>query len=67
MAIFGDDVVDDNWMLDSGASSHMTPEVHNLFDLPEYSSTNLITIENDLGLPISHIGSTSKLMMALLH
>lgn len=42
--------------MDSGASSHMNPEVDNLSDAQKYSSRQLITIGNGLSLPIFHIG-----------
>lgn len=44
-----------NRLLDSDASSHMTLETHNLSDVQEYSDNKFITIDNGLGLPISHI------------
>lgn len=53
----GDYSKDENWLLDSNASSHMTLEVNNLPDIQEYSGNNFITIGNDLGLPISQIGT----------
>lgn len=58
MVVIGDDCKDGNWFLYFGALSHNTLEVDNLFDPQEYSSTKFITIGNDLGLSISHIGTT---------
>lgn len=48
---------DDNWILDSGASSHMTPKVVNLSNPQEYSGMGSITIGNGLDLKITHIGT----------
>lgn len=48
------------WLLDSGASNHMTPDVDTFSDAHEYSGKNRIIIGNRLRLSISHIG-TAKL------
>lgn len=55
MAVTEEDCKDGNWLLDSGTPSHI-PGIHNLSDAQDYSGNMFITIGNDLGLPISHIG-----------
>ncbi|CAL8136785.1 unnamed protein product [Prunus armeniaca] len=44
------------WIADSGASHHMTPNVHRLQAFAPYSSKDKITIGNGEGLQIDHIG-----------
>lgn len=38
MSVVGDDSEDGNWILDSGTSTHMTPDLDNLSEAQEYSS-----------------------------
>ncbi|RVW35995.1 Retrovirus-related Pol polyprotein from transposon RE1 [Vitis vinifera] len=47
------------WLLDSGASHHVTTDVHNLALHSPFDGTDEIMIGNGSGLPISHIGSIS--------
>nr|GMC48068.1 Retrovirus-related Pol polyprotein from transposon RE1 [Ipomoea batatas] len=54
-----------SWLLDSGASHHVTTDLSNLALHTPYDGTNEVMIANGSGLPISHIGfislpSTSK-------
>lgn len=48
-----------NWILDSGATSHVTNDLNNLNAFFQYDGTNTLQIGNGAGLPIHHIGSTS--------
>lgn len=57
MEVADDDFINGNWILDSGASSHMNPNLDNLSEAQEYSGNNFITIGNGLGLNILHIGN----------
>ncbi|RVW92225.1 Retrovirus-related Pol polyprotein from transposon RE1 [Vitis vinifera] len=47
------------WLLDSGASHHVTTDVHNLALHSPFDGTDEIMIGDGSGLPISHIGSIS--------
>ena len=47
------------WLLDSGASHHVTTDLHNLALHNPYDGTDEIMIGDGSGLPISHTGSTS--------
>ncbi|RVW14812.1 Retrovirus-related Pol polyprotein from transposon RE1 [Vitis vinifera] len=47
------------WLLDSGASHHVTTDLHNLALHSPFDGTDEIMIGDDSGLPISHTGSTS--------
>ncbi|RVW15644.1 Retrovirus-related Pol polyprotein from transposon RE2 [Vitis vinifera] len=47
------------WLLDSGASHHVTTDLHNLALHSPFDGTNEIMIGDGSGLPISHTGSTS--------
>lgn len=46
------------WILDTGASHHMTSDVHNLNQVVPFEGFDKIKIGNGQGLPIKHIGST---------
>ncbi|KAE8678139.1 Detected protein of unknown function [Hibiscus syriacus] len=47
------------WLLDSGASHHVTTDLSNLTLHSPYDGTDEIMIGDGSGLPISHTGSTS--------
>ncbi|RVW91741.1 Retrovirus-related Pol polyprotein from transposon RE1 [Vitis vinifera] len=47
------------WLLNSGASHHVTTDLHNLALHSPFDGTDEIMIGDDSGLPISHTGSTS--------
>lgn len=47
------------WLLDSGASHHITNDLQNLSLHSDYEGTNDIMIGNGKTLPITQIGSTS--------
>ncbi|RVW26307.1 Retrovirus-related Pol polyprotein from transposon RE1 [Vitis vinifera] len=47
------------WLLDSGASHHVTTDLHNLALHSPFDGTDEIMIGDGPGLPISHTGSTS--------
>ncbi|RVW61448.1 Retrovirus-related Pol polyprotein from transposon RE1 [Vitis vinifera] len=47
------------WLLDSGASHHVTIDLHNLALHSPFDGTDEIMIGDGSGLPISHTGSTS--------
>ncbi|RVW19477.1 Retrovirus-related Pol polyprotein from transposon RE1 [Vitis vinifera] len=47
------------WLLDSGASHHVTTDLHNLALHSPFDGTDEIMIGDGSGLPISHTGSTS--------
>ena len=46
------------WLLDTGANAHVTPDLQNLVNPKEYNSNeNVGGVGNDTGLSISHLGS----------
>ncbi|KAM2234356.1 hypothetical protein EV2_013133 [Malus domestica] len=46
------------WLLDTGANAHVTPDIQNLVNPKEYNGNqNVGGVGNDTGLSISHIGS----------
>ncbi|CAL2238106.1 unnamed protein product [Prunus armeniaca] len=47
------------WLLDSGASHHVTSKVTNLSDVSTYAGPDEIIIGNGSGLGITHVGSSS--------
>lgn len=47
----------DLWIADSGVSHHMTPHLCHLQATAPYAPTDTITIGNEAGLNIAHIGS----------
>lgn len=49
----------DFWLLDSGATHHMTSELSNLNMATLYPSNDTVTSANGEGLAITHIGSSS--------
>ena len=51
-----DSVVDAAWYSDSEASSHATPEFHNLMHASPYHGSNQLHVGNGQGLSISHVG-----------
>ena len=46
------------WMMDSGASHHVTNNLHNLSLYSDYGGPDEILVGDGIGLHISHIGST---------
>ena len=48
-----------NWLLDSGASHHVTADLNNFSFHKTYDGTDDIMIRDGTGLPISHTGSTT--------
>ena len=50
-------LIDDNWYLDSGASHHLTQNAGNLINSTLYTRTNKVTVGNGKHLSISNIGS----------
>ena len=48
-----------NWILDSGATHHLTTDLNNLALHQPYAGGEEVTIADGSGLPISHTGSTS--------
>ncbi|KAJ1699274.1 hypothetical protein LUZ63_007786 [Rhynchospora breviuscula] len=47
------------WFLDSGATTHVTPDINNLSFHQPYKGTDSVHIGNGAGLLITHIGSTT--------
>lgn len=47
------------WVLNIGASHHMTPNLGNLNQRVQYKGDEKINIGNDEGLIVKHIGSTN--------
>ena len=47
------------WLLDNGASLHVTSDLNNLSLHAPYQGSDNIMIGDDTGLPITHTGSTS--------
>ena len=54
-----------SWMLDSGASHHVTNNLYNLSLHAPYEGTDELLISDGMGLKISHIGSMSLLNLTL--
>ena len=48
----------DTWIVDSGASHHITSDISALSQVKPFEGSEKITIGNGTGLPIKHIGST---------
>ncbi|KAB2608352.1 hypothetical protein D8674_011520 [Pyrus ussuriensis x Pyrus communis] len=49
----------DLWIVDSGASHHMTADINALNQVAPYQGSDNITIGNGSSLPIKHIGSSA--------
>ena len=47
------------WLLDSGASHHVTTDLHNLSLHAPYNGSDDIMIGDESGFPITHVGFTS--------
>ncbi|KAJ3701350.1 hypothetical protein LUZ61_005055 [Rhynchospora tenuis] len=47
-----------NWFLDSGASTHVTPELNNLSSHQVYTGSDRVYMGNGEGLSITHTGSS---------
>lgn len=47
------------WYIDTGATNHITSDINNLTLRSDYPGSYRVFVENDVGLHISHIGSTS--------
>ena len=50
---------EDNWIIDTGATHHMTANLNHLNNATPYTSDEKITIGNGTCLSVTHIGSTS--------
>ncbi|KAB2634323.1 hypothetical protein D8674_038379 [Pyrus ussuriensis x Pyrus communis] len=48
----------DTWIVDSGASHHITSDISDISQVKPFEGSEKITIGNGTGLPIKHIGST---------
>ncbi|CAL9001359.1 unnamed protein product [Prunus brigantina] len=48
-----------NWLIDSGASHHVTPNLANLSLHTNYEGPDSVVIGNGSGMGITHVGSTS--------
>lgn len=46
-----------NWFLDTGANTHVTPDLSRLYSFTPYSGTNTVTTAGGESLPIAHVGS----------
>ena len=57
MVASSNNIADDNWYLDSGASHHLTQEAGNLSNATPYTGTDKVTVGNGKHLSISNIGS----------
>jgi hypothetical protein len=47
------------WFLDSGATTHVTPDINNLTYAQRYTGTDSVHIGNGTGLSILHTNSTT--------
>ena len=54
------------WLLDSGATNHMTSDLSNLQMVTPYSSTEKVIGANCEGLDIAHIGSSNLHTLSLI-
>ena len=52
-------VYDCSWYPDTGATTHVTPDVHNLMNNNEFTGQDKIVMGNGTGLDIKHIGQSS--------
>ena len=50
---------DSNWYPDSGATNHITPDIHNLMNKTEFVGQDKIMMGNGTSLNIKHIGQSS--------
>lgn len=48
-----------HWVLDSGATNHVTSDLNNLSTFFNYDGNDTLQLGNGTGLPIAHIGSSS--------
>ncbi|KAJ4761435.1 hypothetical protein LUZ62_071810 [Rhynchospora pubera] len=48
-----------DWIIDSGATNHVTSDLNNLSSFFPYQGSDNLQIGNGMGLSISHVGSTS--------
>ena len=55
----GDTSTSPNWLLDSGASHHVTTDIENLSLHKPYDGTDDIVMGDGIGLSITHNGSTT--------
>ncbi|PKU86164.1 hypothetical protein MA16_Dca001995 [Dendrobium catenatum] len=55
--IAGSDNNDDNWFLDSGASTHLTNSLDNMSISSPYQGSESVTIGDGSSLKISHTGA----------
>ncbi|KAF2323042.1 hypothetical protein GH714_032948 [Hevea brasiliensis] len=47
---------DNDWIIDSGCSNHMTGDKEKLQDLSEYKGSRVVVTTNNSKLPIAHVG-----------
>ena len=48
-----------DWYLDTGASTHMTPDISHLDQASNYTGKDRVVFGNGASLPITHIGTIS--------
>ena len=46
------------WITDSGATNHMTADLHNLSLTTPYASNDMVQTANGEGLLVSHVGQS---------
>ncbi|PHU18748.1 hypothetical protein BC332_14443 [Capsicum chinense] len=49
---------ENDWIVDSGCSNHMTGDKDKLQNLSKYKRSPVVVIANDSKLPIAHVGNT---------
>ena len=56
-----------SWILDSGASEHMTFNKHLLFNFKPLGNTITVTLPNSHKVKVTHYGSVNLLQNLILH
>nr|KAJ0189210.1 hypothetical protein LSAT_V11C800391990 [Lactuca sativa] len=60
MAMMGEHInYENNWIIDSGCSIHMTGDQNKLQDMKDYKGSRTVLIANNARLPIAQIGKTT--------
>ncbi|GKB48852.1 retrovirus-related pol polyprotein from transposon TNT 1-94, partial [Tanacetum coccineum] len=49
---------ENDWIVDSGCSNHMTGDKEKLKDVSKYTGSRVVMTENNSKLPIAHVGNT---------